>query len=98
MTRQGLASYTDLKTFVSDRPGHDRRYAIDASKARRELEWTPRFDLERGLARTVEWFVENREWTSRSADSIRESVRSSKNSLSFSHGAYISPSYVHIVL
>jgi dTDP-glucose 4,6-dehydratase len=62
LSRQGVKSYTDLKTFVSDRPGHDRRYAIDASKARRELGWEPRFDLERGLARTVEWFVENREW------------------------------------
>ncbi|MEZ4218568.1 MAG: dTDP-glucose 4,6-dehydratase [Myxococcota bacterium] len=59
---RGVARYEDLKTFVADRPGHDRRYAIDASKARRELGWTPRHDLEGGLARTVEWFVANRDW------------------------------------
>lgn len=59
---QGIGAYTELKSFVSDRPGHDRRYAIDATKAREELGWEPRFDLDQGLARTVRWFVENREW------------------------------------
>ena len=59
---KGIAAYDDLKTFVADRPGHDRRYAIDASKASRELGWSPRHDLESGLARTVRWFVENRQW------------------------------------
>jgi len=62
MQQRGVGSYAELKSFVADRPGHDQRYAIDASKARRELGWAPRFDLEQGLARTVSWFVEHREW------------------------------------
>ncbi|CAG0963974.1 dTDP-glucose 4,6-dehydratase [Myxococcaceae bacterium] len=59
---QGKASYSDLKRFVADRPGHDRRYAIDAKKIRRELGWSPRHDFESGLARTVAWYLENRDW------------------------------------
>lgn len=59
---RGLSSYAELKTFVADRPGHDRRYAIDAEKIRRELGWRPVFDFEQGLARTVRWYGANREW------------------------------------
>ena len=55
-------SYLDLKSFVPDRPGHDRRYAIDASKARKELGWKPQLDLERGMAATVAWYLAHREW------------------------------------
>ncbi|HWF84222.1 MAG TPA: dTDP-glucose 4,6-dehydratase [Vicinamibacterales bacterium] len=51
-----------LKTFVPDRPGHDRRYAIDASKIRRELGWTPRHTFESGLQETVQWYLGHREW------------------------------------
>jgi dTDP-glucose 4,6-dehydratase len=51
-----------LKTFVPDRPGHDRRYAIDATKIRRELGWTPRRTFEAGLEATVRWYVEHRDW------------------------------------
>ncbi len=58
----GGRSYRHLKTFVPDRPGHDRRYAIDASKIRRELGWTPRHSFEDGLADTVKWYVEHRDW------------------------------------
>ena len=54
--------YRDLKTFVPDRPGHDRRYAIDASKIRRELGWAPRHGFEDGLAATALWYVEHRDW------------------------------------
>lgn len=57
-----IATYRELKTFVADRPGHDRRYAIDASKIRDELGWEPVHNLETGLAATVQWFLENREW------------------------------------
>jgi dTDP-glucose 4,6-dehydratase len=55
-------TYRDLKTFVPDRPGHDRRYAIDATKIRRELGWAPRHTFEEGLAQTVQWYVEHRAW------------------------------------
>jgi dTDP-glucose 4,6-dehydratase len=51
-----------LKTFVPDRPGHDRRYAIDAAKIRRELGWAPARTFETGLRETVRWYVEHRDW------------------------------------
>ncbi len=62
MRDEGKPDYRQLKTFVSDRPGHDRRYAIDAAKARRELGWTPAHDLASGLANTVAWYLEHRPW------------------------------------
>ena len=49
-------------TFVPDRPGHDRRYAIDCSKIERELGWKPEHDFEAGLAKTVQWYLTNRGW------------------------------------
>jgi len=54
-----------LIKFVTDRPGHDRRYAIDASKMMRELHWQPRHTFERGLAETVAWYLEHRSWWER---------------------------------
>ncbi len=54
--------YRGLIHFVADRPGHDRRYAIDASKVRRELGWAPRETFESGLAKTVRWYLERGEW------------------------------------
>lgn len=54
--------YEDLITFVRDRPGHDRRYAIDSAKAQRELGWKPQVNLADGLARTIEWYLDNRAW------------------------------------
>ena len=62
MRRQGKNDYRELKTFVDDRPGHDRRYAIDASKVRRELDWSPQHDLASGLARTVAWYLDHQPW------------------------------------
>jgi dTDP-glucose 4,6-dehydratase len=55
-------SYRNLKRFVPDRPGHDRRYAIDATKIRRELGWAPRHRFEHGLEATARWYLEHREW------------------------------------
>ena len=52
----------DLITYVTDRPGHDARYAIDASKLRRELGWQPSLQFEEGIERTVRWYLENEEW------------------------------------
>lgn len=54
--------YRDLITFVTDRPGHDRRYAIDAGKIRRELGWSAQESVESGLAATVKWYLENEGW------------------------------------
>jgi len=51
-----------LITFVKDRPGHDRRYAIDASRMRRELGWEPSYTFERGIAETIEWYLANQAW------------------------------------
>ena len=55
--------YADLITFVKDRPGHDRRYAIDAAKIARELGWRPRESFESGLGKTVQWYLDNPAWT-----------------------------------
>ncbi len=55
-------SYADLITFVTDRPGHDARYAIDPTRIRDELGWRPSVTIEEGLARTVDWFLSNEDW------------------------------------
>jgi dTDP-glucose 4,6-dehydratase len=62
LASRGISSYKDLKTFVEDRKGHDRRYALDAGKVRSELGWEPRHDFDSGIARTVKWFLDHREW------------------------------------
>jgi dTDP-glucose 4,6-dehydratase len=54
-----------LIKYVKDRPGHDRRYAIDSTKARTKLDWVPRHRFEDALAATVRWYVENRSWWER---------------------------------
>jgi len=56
------ASYRDQIRFVDDRPGHDRRYAIDASKIREELGWSPATSFDEGIARTVDWYLERSDW------------------------------------
>jgi dTDP-glucose 4,6-dehydratase len=58
-------AHEELITFVADRPGHDRRYAIDASKIERELGWRPRETFATGLRKTVDWYLANREWCER---------------------------------
>ena len=60
--------YQDLITYVKDRPGHDVRYAIDASKIERELGWKPEESFETGIRKTVEWYLNNKTWWSRVLD------------------------------
>jgi len=63
--RPGTAPHAGLIRFVTDRPGHDARYAIDASKIRRELDWQPSETFESGLEKTLSWYLENRVWWER---------------------------------
>ena len=60
--RSGGTSYRDLITFVKDRPGHDRRYAIDAKKIRQELGWRPTETFQSGMEKTVDWYLDNGWW------------------------------------
>ncbi len=62
------SSSRGLVEFVKDRPGHDRRYAIDASKLKTKLGWSPRYDFETAIEETVDWYLDNMDWV--------ESVRS----------------------
>ena len=60
--RKDSKKYSDLITFVKDRPGHDLRYAIDASKIKNNLGWTPKEVFESGIKKTIEWYIENEIW------------------------------------
>ncbi|MBB4021773.1 dTDP-glucose 4,6-dehydratase [Confluentimicrobium naphthalenivorans] len=60
--RPGATAYADQVTFVTDRPGHDLRYAIDPSRIRTELGWRPSVTLEQGLEKTVQWYLDNEDW------------------------------------
>ncbi|HGY9609744.1 dTDP-glucose 4,6-dehydratase [Vibrio harveyi] len=64
----GVESYESLITYVKDRPGHDVRYAIDATKIARELNWTPEETFESGIRKTVEWYLNNQQWWQRVLD------------------------------
>ena len=63
--KRKLGTSEKLITFVKDRPGHDLRYAIDASKIERELGWVPEETFETGLRKTVQWYLDNRQWWER---------------------------------
>ena len=65
---EGVERYEDLIVYVKDRPGHDVRYAIDASKIERDLGWTPQETFETGLRKTVEWYLSNQAWWQRVLD------------------------------
>ncbi|GAB2721330.1 dTDP-glucose 4,6-dehydratase [Halomonas garicola] len=67
--------YHELITFVADRPGHDLRYAIDAGKIERELGWRPAETFETGLRKTVQWYLDNREWWRRVQDGSYQGQR-----------------------
>ena len=60
--RVGISSFRELITFSRDRPGHDTRYAIDASKIQQELDWIPIETFESGLRKTVRWYLKNEKW------------------------------------
>ncbi len=65
LSLDALGKPRSLINFVTDRLGHDRRYAIDPTKIERELGWTTRETWETGLERTIQWYLDNREWTER---------------------------------
>ena len=75
--RPGLphAPCSSLITFVQDRPGHDRRYAIDAGKIRRELGWRPEHEFASGIRRTVQWYLDNSQWVARVASGAYQRER-----------------------
>ncbi|ENN9982463.1 TPA: dTDP-glucose 4,6-dehydratase [Vibrio vulnificus] len=64
----GVESYESLITYVKDRPGHDVRYAIDATKIAQELNWTPEETFDSGIRKTVEWYLNNQQWWQRVLD------------------------------
>jgi dTDP-glucose 4,6-dehydratase len=63
--RKGGGSYAEQISFVKDRPGHDRRYAIDARKIERELGWKPAETFDTGIRKTVEWYLAHPDWVQR---------------------------------
>jgi dTDP-glucose 4,6-dehydratase len=69
------ASYRELMSFVADRPGHDRRYAIDASKIGGELGWQPQTTFDRGIRNTVAWYIANRAWCERITQGVYKRER-----------------------
>ncbi|MCS2609137.1 dTDP-glucose 4,6-dehydratase [Halomonas dongshanensis] len=73
--RSPLTTYKDLITFVTDRPGHDVRYAIDASKIERELGWVPQETFETGLRKTIQWYLDNETWWKRVQDGSYQGER-----------------------
>ncbi len=76
----GVESYESLITYVKDRPGHDVRYAIDAAKIARELNWTPEETFKSGIRKTVEWYLNNQQWWQRvlyGSYSLEEGVQDS---------------------
>ncbi|MGD9505816.1 MAG: dTDP-glucose 4,6-dehydratase [Syntrophobacteraceae bacterium] len=70
-----IRRYSELVEMVADRPGHDRRYAIDAGKIRKELGWAPKETFETGIARTVSWYLENRDWCARVSSGVYDRGR-----------------------
>ena len=60
--RSNGGSYSELITYVTDRPGHDFRYAIDASKINKDLGWSPKETFETGIRKTIQWYLDNEQW------------------------------------
>lgn len=76
---KGVESRESLITYVKDRPGHDRRYAIDASKLQRELGWKPSVTFEEGINQTVDWYLDNQDWVNRVLDGSYQFERIGQN-------------------
>lgn len=76
--RPGKIPKSELIEFIKDRPGHDRRYAIDASRIINELGWKPAYTFERGIVQTVDWYLENAEWWERVRDGAYHDYYSSQ--------------------
>ena len=72
-------SYRDQVTSVADRPGHDMRYAIDASKIQKELGWVPQETFESGIKKTVEWYLNNEAWWKAVLDGSYQGERLGQN-------------------
>jgi dTDP-glucose 4,6-dehydratase len=70
----GIKSYKDLITFVTDRAGHDARYAIDATKIQKDLNWTPIETFESGIRKTVQWYLDNQDWCGHVQDGTYKGV------------------------
>lgn len=73
------SSYSSLITYVTDRPGHDRRYAIDASKIAKELNWQPKETFETGIRKTIQWYLDNGEWCQNVQDGSYQRERLGSN-------------------
>ena len=67
--------YADQITHVADRPGHDRRYAIDAGKLNGELGWSPAHNFDDGLRETIQWYLENKDWVANVQDGSYQQER-----------------------
>ena len=72
---KGIKNYRELITFVDDRAGHDKKYAIDATKISDELNWTPEETFETGIRKTVKWYLENKDWCERVQDGVYQGQR-----------------------
>lgn len=62
LKNKGIASYKDLIVFVDDRPGHDKRYAINSNKIEQELKWKPKEEFKSGIKKTIQWYIDNKSW------------------------------------
>ena len=73
--RPRSSSYREQIKFVTDRPGHDFRYAIDPSKLERELGWAPRTGFADGLRQTIQWFIDHRAWAAARSKTYQRAIR-----------------------
>ena len=80
LAARGMKNYLQLKTSVPDRPGHDRRYAIDCSRIERELGWSPRIGFNPGIRATVRWYLANLDWCAAVQDGHHRGPRSASHS------------------